>query len=311
VFGLEDGAKLDPLRAEIIRYTNAGASVLGIMLLMLSPKGWTEKLTQLSERRVGAGPIKLDLARFLPWNKIIAAGKRVDEMLYEELDARRRDRTPREDVLSLLLAARDEQGRAMTDAELRDEMITLVLAGHETSATTLAWAVHHVLAHPRVARALAEELGDEPVTAERAARLEYLDAVIKETLRLTPIVVLVMRYLTKPARIGGIDLPAGVSAGANIYLAHRRPDAWPDPEEFRPERFLGKKVDPYHYFPFGGGTRRCLGMAFASYEMKIVLARVLSRTTLRLASPRDARMVRRGITFAPAGGVRVVALSRR
>jgi cytochrome P450 len=211
----------------------------------------------------------------------------------------------------MLLAARDEQGRAMTDEELRDEMMTLVLAGHETSATTLAFAFHHLLANPAAARTLMDELGDAPVAPEQAAKLEYLDAVIKETLRLTPIVAAVVRYLTKPARIGGVDLPADVTAAANIYLAHRRPDVWPEPEAFRPERFLGKKVDPYHYFPFGGGTRRCLGMAFATYEMKIVLARVLSRVSLRSAARGAARMVRRGITFAPEGGVRVVALSRR
>jgi cytochrome P450 len=202
----------------------------------------------------------------------------------------------------------------MSDVELRDEMMTLLLAGHETSATALAWAIHHLLANPDALAAVKAEIhgvaGSGPIQPEQAAKLELLDAAIKETMRLTPIVVIVGRKLMRPMTIGGRDLPAGAVAVACIYLAHRRPDSWAEPERFRPERFLGKKLDPYEYIPFGGGARRCIGMAFATYEMKIVLAEVLSRVTLRAAPGPAVKAVRRGITFAPSGGTPVIVEDR-
>jgi cytochrome P450 len=145
------------------------------------------------------------------------------------------------------------------------------------------------------------------VQPDQAERLVLLDAAIMETLRLTPIIPLVARRAARPATIGGVELPAGAIAVAAIYLVHRRPDLWPDPARFDPSRFVGKKIDPTHYFPFGGGTRRCLGMAFASYEMKIVLATILSRMDLAPAPGEPIRLVRRGITLAPSGGMPIVA----
>ena len=144
------------------------------------------------------------------------------------------------------------------------------------------------------------------LTAEQIAELSYLDAVIKETARLNPILPIVIRYLEAPARIGDCDLPAGCLVSPCIYLTHRRPDVWPEPETFKPERFVDRRADPYTFFPFGGGLRHCLGAAFAGYEMKIVMARMLSRVVLRPDPSYTVRLVRRGITFAPSGGVPVI-----
>ncbi len=235
----------------------------------------------------------------------------VDRILYAEIARRRAAGTAgRTDVLAMLLDARDEAGVPMTDRHLRDELVTTLVAGHETSATSLAWAVHHVLAHPPVLARLLAELRAAPDAPDALARLEYLDAIVKETLRLTPIIPLVGRRLVRPLRIGGYDLPANVVAAPCIYLAHRRPERWPDPERFDPTRFLGSRPTPYEFLPFGGGVRRCVGMAFALYEMKIVLARMLSRVALQAAPGYAVRVVRRSITLAPSEGMPVVVGAR-
>jgi cytochrome P450 len=188
----------------------------------------------------------------------------------------------------------------------------MLLAGHETTATALAWAVAHVVGDASVRERLASELagvGPAPFDPTRVLKLEFLDAVCRETLRLTPIIPLVGRRLTRPMTIGGVDLPAGVVAAPCIYLAHRRPERWPEPARFRPERFLESKPTPYEFLPFGGGVRRCLGMAFALVEMKLVLAEILSRVDLRAAPGYQVRVVRRSVTLAPAEGMPVVALA--
>jgi cytochrome P450 len=240
---------------------------------------------------------------------------RADEMIYELVDRRRRARdADRTDVLSLLLAARDEDGQPMTDEELRDELVTLLAAGHETTATSLAWTIERLLSHERTLdRATAEvdrELAGDPIDDAVAGRLDYLDAVIKESLRLRPILPMVVRKLAVPLTFRGFDLPAGCIIAPNIYLTHRRPDVYPEPDRFRPERFVGSKPDPYAWLPFGGGIRRCIGMAFALYEMKIVLATILQRRSLTLAGDASDRVTRRAITLAPSDGVRVVARPR-
>ena len=175
----------------------------------------------------------------------------------------------------------------MTDDQLRDEMFTLLVAGHETTATSLAWTIRHLLDHPawlaRVRGELREVIGGGAIQPDQLDRLPLLDAAIKEALRLTPIIPMVGRTLAKPATIGGVDLPAGAVALASIYLVHRRADLWPEPERFDPSRFVGKKADPTTYFPFRGRREAVLGMAFASYEMKIVLATILSRVALAAA----------------------------
>jgi cytochrome P450 len=291
VFGLDEGPTKRDLRAALLDLLNLGAN---------------PQLLLAAQQSNGNG------AR--PAERFFAARERVDRLLFAEIAARRlADVTDRPDILSLLVQATYENGRPLEDQALRDELMTILLAGHETTATSLAWAVSHVLAHPEVRARIADELrelGPAPLDPQRVTRLEYLDAVCRETLRLTPIIPLVGRRLTRPMRIGGVDLPAGVVAAPCIYLAHRRPERWPEPERFRPERFLETKPTPYEFLPFGGGVRRCLGMAFALVEMKIVLAEVLTRVELRAAPGYQVRVVRRSVTLAPSEGMPVVVEGR-
>jgi cytochrome P450 family 110 len=182
------------------------------------------------------------------------------------------------------------------------------VAGHETTATALAWAFERILSHPLVLARLQEELrgaGGSAVRPEQLAALPYLDATLKEVLRQRPIVAVVGRVLQEPAAIGGYHMRTGEAVGACIYLAHRNPDVYPDPERFMPERFLDKPVDPVHWLPFGGGIRRCIGAQFALYEMKIVLGTLLAHCDLSLAQTTPIRTVRRAVTFAPEHGTLV------
>jgi cytochrome P450 len=312
VFGLsEGGARLERLRSLLVKWTNLGATNLGLLMLMFIPADRAEQITGWGvDEPVKVGPLRLDLTRVLPWGPLAKTGREVDELLYAELTARRKAGIIGEDVLSMLLEARDEHGDAMTDVELRDELLTLLLAGHETSATTLAWTFHYILSNPRVHAALKEEIrgvtgADGRVDPDGAAKLELLEATIKESMRLTPIITNVARKLTRPMKLGGRTIPEGARVLPCMWLVHRRADLWPDPLRFDPSRFLGKKIDAYSFFPFGGGARRCIGMAFASYEMKIVLAEVIARTDLRAAGGK-VKLARRGITLAPSDGVRVL-----
>lgn len=223
----------------------------------------------------------------------------VDELLLDEIRRRRDDPSvaDRDDVLSLLVQARHEDGRLMSDAELRDELMTLLVAGHETTATALAWAIERLVRHPDKLRRLTEEV--------EAGEDDYLDAVVKETLRLRPVIPIVVRRLTEPMEIGGHLLPAGVSVTPCIHLMHRRADIYPEPERFRPERFLERPAGTYTWIPFGGGVRRCLGASFAIFEMKTVLSTVLARTQLEPAHMDSERVKRRAITLTPSGGAEV------
>jgi cytochrome P450 family 135 len=233
-----------------------------------------------------------------PWGRFVAARRRADELLHAEIEARRREGdAERDDVLSLLLAARDEDGRALSDEELRDELMTLLVAGHETTATALAWTLERLARHPRALAGVVAE--------QRAGGEELLDATIKETLRLRPVVPAVVRQLQAPMTFGGWDLPAGVHIGPSIYLLHRRADLYPDPLAFRPERFLERSYGTYEWIPFGGGVRRCLGASFALFEMRIVLATLLERVELQPSRGAGEAVARRAITFAPARGGRI------
>jgi cytochrome P450 len=227
-----------------------------------------------------------------------------DELIYEEIRARRGapDLADRDDVLSLLLQARHDDGSEMSDKELRDELMTLLVAGHETSATALAWALEALTRHPAALARLRDEVD--------AGEDTYLDAVIKETLRLRPVIALVLRRLTEPMEIGGRLLPAGVNVAPCIYLVHRRSDVYDEPRAFRPERFLDNSPGTYTWIPFGGGVRRCLGASFAQFEMKVVLRELVSRLDIRAARPQPERRVRRAIVFAPSRGGEIVAAPR-
>jgi cytochrome P450 family 135 len=225
----------------------------------------------------------------------------VDEVIAEVIAAHRGrdDLGERDDVLSLLLLATHEDGSPMDDQELRDELLTLLVAGHETTATSLSWALERLTRHPAALRRLTEEV--------RAGEDEYVEAVIRETLRLRPVLPFVVRRLTRPQTIGGFDLPAGTNVAPSIQLIHRRPELYPEPLAFRPERWLGVRPNPYTFLPFGGGVRRCLGAAFAETEMRAVLAEIVSRVRLHPARPEPERVARRVITLVPSRGGEVVA----
>jgi cytochrome P450 len=229
----------------------------------------------------------------------------VDEMLIDEARRRRAadDLEERDDVLSLLVQARHEDGRPMSDAELRDELFTLLVAGHETTATSLSWAIERLVRHPDKW----ERLREEALSGEDA----YADAVAKETLRLRPVLPMVVRQLTRPVEIGGWPLPAGTYVNPCIHLVHRRPDIYPEPHMFRPERFLDQPAGTYTWIPFGGGVRRCLGATFALFEMKTVLRAVAREAALRPARQEPERIARRVITLVPGRGAEVVMESRR
>jgi cytochrome P450 len=276
VFGLEEGERLDVMRA-----------ALGTMQDFIShPASFAAVVTIGPERAV-----KLPAFRRVM--------EPVDRLIHEEITRRRGagDLADRDDILSLLLQATDDAGEPMGDDELRDELITLLVAGHETTATALSWAVERLLRTPDTLQRLHEEVLDGGTA--------YLTAVCHETLRLRPVLPLVLRRLTEPMTIAGHDLPAGVKVAPCISLVHRRPDVYPDPLAFRPERFLGVKPGTYTWIPFGGGVRRCLGAAFAQFEMESVLAAIATQATLRPIRPAAERTRRRSITFAPADGTLV------
>lgn len=255
---------------------------------------------------------QIDLGPLSPWGRFSRRLQSIDKKLFDLIAARRLEAESgaprrRDDVLSLLIEARDEEGRPMSARELRDELMTLLVAGHDTVATGLAWALHHLTESPR---ALEDACHEVDRAGGEGADLPWLDAVIKEALRLTPVLPIVGRRLQKDMRIGGVDLPAGVRAAPNVYLTHRDPDHFPRPERFDPERFLDARPSPYAYFPFGGGVRRCIGMAFALYEMRVVLAAVLRRLRIQAAPGVKVRAVRHGVALAPSKGMPLVVTDR-
>lgn len=249
--------------------------------------------------------LRRNLGRWSPWPRFLRARAALDEFIYEEIGLRRREvesgEEEHDDVLSLLLSARHDDGSPMSDEELRDELVTVLGAGHETTATALAWAMERLLRAPRALQALRESVA--------AGEDEYLDATIKETLRARPVIVDVARKLTAPANIGGYKLPAGTFVMPAIAAMHYREDLFPSPDEFRPERFLEGKPDTYVWIPFGGGVRRCIGAAFAEYEMRIVLRAILERAELSAPDPKPEKVKVRNITLAPGKGT-LVSLDR-
>jgi len=278
VFGLDPGPRLDALR---------------------------ERLTDVLE--VGESPASLlpFLQRGRRWRAFERQRDEADSLLFELIDERRREDGERGDVLAMLLDARHEDGSPMSPQELRDELMTLLVAGHETTASELAWAFERLARTPRVRRRLTEEIdaGDGD---------GYLTATVQETLRRRPVLQLAAPRLVKqPVTIGGFEYPAGVCLAANGYLIHHDPAIYPDPYAFRPERFLDAQPGTYTWIPFGGGRRRCLGASFAVLEMKIVLRAVLARSELAPDGHRLEQARRRGITISPRAGARTVLRERR
>jgi cytochrome P450 len=249
--------------------------------------------------------VQKDLGPRSPWGRFVRLRDHVDALLYEEIEQRRADpeRDGSGDILTLLLSARDEDGEPLTNRELRDELITILLAGHETTATSIGWAFERLLRSP----AALERLTAEVKTGERS---DYLEAVIKETLRVRPVVPEVFRAPTRRTQLGGYVFEPGTQLAVSIMLVQYDPALYPtDPQEFRPDRFLDGAPDPYTWIPFGGGVRRCLGAAFAQLEMKVVISTILARARLQAPRARSERARFRGVTVLPSRGGEAVVES--
>ena len=277
VFGVTDRERIERLRTALMPVMDAGGATFFL-----------------------PAPLRRDLGRFSPWGRLQRQLARVDELLYEEIARRReeQDLEERDDVLSLLLRARDEEGQPMTDEELRDELMTMLAAGHETTATALAFAFDLILRHPAVLARLRDELADDNGD-------DYLNAVVTESLRLRPVIDAAERTLTKPRVIGDYELPAGIRVYPAIVLVQRREDLYPEADQFRPERFLDGETESYAWLPFGGGIRRCIGAALAQAEMAEVIRAVLARVELEPVRPNLDPVVLRGITLQPRYGTPV------
>lgn len=260
--------------------------------------------------------LQVDLGPLTAWRRLSRSLTEIEKILFQLVDERRASNDATQiDVLAMLISAKHEDGRSITFDELRDEIMTILVAGGETTSSALAWAVFHILKTPGVLNKIREELatvldGDD-VSAQHLPKLKYLECVVKETLRLSPVIPTVGRVLQRPMTIGGHDLPAGVVVVPCIYLTHRREDIYPDPLMFKPARFQDDGPGPYEFFPFGGGIRRCIGAAFAMYEMKILLAQIVLRTNLELPANYRGRVTRRSITFTPEKGMLVKVKSRK
>jgi cytochrome P450 len=277
VFGVHERERTDSLRAALRDFLDLTTDPRFLLPVVL------------------AGPERI---RHLPF--FARRIDRVDELIHREIAERRRagDLAERDDVLSMLVAAEHEDGSAMSDAEIRDELLTLLVAGHETTATALSWAVERLVRH----REKLQRLRAEVLAGEDA----YLTATIQETLRLRPVIVLVIRKLTEPVEIGGYELPAGSRVTPSIHLVHRDPNTYSEPDRFLPERFLERPPGTYTWIPFGGGVRRCLGAAFAQFEMAIVLRELVKRHDLAPARPQAERPFRRAITETPRHNAEVI-----
>ncbi|NEU73435.1 cytochrome P450 [Hassallia byssoidea VB512170] len=259
--------------------------------------------------------LQRDLGPFSHWGKFLRDRLLVNQLLYAEINERREQPdTSRTDVLSLLMAARDEAGQPMTNEELRDELMTLLVAGHETTATALTWALYWIHKLPAVREKLLAELdslGENPDT-NAIIKLPYLNAVCCETLRIYPVAIFTFpREVKTPVSLCGQELEPGTSVRGSIYLTHQREDLYPEPKQFKPERFLERQFSAYEYLPFGGGARRCIGMAFAQFEMKVVLAKILSNLDLALIDDGDVRPKRRGLVTGLDRPIQMVVKGKR
>jgi len=297
VFGLHEGDELEQLAQLTSDMLDVTSSPLSSSMLFFP---WLQR----------------DLGAWSPWGQFLQRRGQIDAILYSQIERRRQAIAAGQsgnDILSMLLAARDEAGNPMTDGELRDELITLLIAGHETTASSLAWALYWMHHEPEIAAKLQAELrhfeqdqgedqgGPSPEDAMALQKLPYLSAVCQEALRLYPVVPITFPrcVMDQPLTIKGHSIPVGSLVAPCIYLTHHRPDLYPDSKRFRPERFIERQFSSSEFIPFGGGNRQCIGMAFALFEMKIVLATLLKRFDFALAAPQTLKPVRRGLTVAP------------
>ncbi|NJN29781.1 MAG: cytochrome P450, partial [Synechococcales cyanobacterium RM1_1_8] len=289
VFGLEAGDRFTEMEQR-----------LGSMVDSMTSSVWRSLVVFLK-------PLQQDLGAWSPWGKFLRQQRAIDDLIYREIEERRAQDSGGEDVLSMMMAARDEDGQPMTDQELRDELMTLLIAGHETTATAIAWALYWIHRLPEVREQLVAELKGwqgSGAALEAVMKLPYLSAVCDETLRIFPVTLFTFARMPKQTiELGGYRFEPGAMLLPSVYLTHRREDLYPQAEQFRPERFLERQFSPFEYLPFGGSNRRCIGMAFAQYEMKLALATLLSEGRFESLDRDPVQAVRRGVTMAPAGAL--------
>ena len=296
VFGLSEGDRYQQIKPPLIEYINLTDSPIkaSIIFLPFLQRDWGEKT---------------------PWGKVVGRKRKIYQLLQDEIDERReKSELSGNDVLSLMMSAKDEHGEGLSDIELKDQMMTLLVAGHETTATALSWALYWIHKLPEVKQKLLAELDSLDADTDPLAisRLPYLTAVCNETLRIYPVAfVAFLRCAKSSIEIMGHQFEPEAMLAPTIYLTHRREDLYPEPQQFKPERFLERQYSPYEFLPFGGGNRRCIGYALAMLEMKLVLAKVLQGWDLSLTSDRSIRPKRRGATIAPDNGVPLICKGKR
>lgn len=292
IFGLDRGQRHDRLKTLLLEWLETFNSPLRSFFLFFPA-------------------LQKDLGKLTPWSKFLQQQRQIRNILQEECDRRRQNADAMgEDILSLLLTAKYEDGQPMDDEAIKDELMTMLFAGHETTASSLAWSFYWLHRLPEVGRKCQQELDSKAKNTDDITKLPYLSAVVSETLRLNPVVVSVGRQLKQPFELMGYQLEAGTTLFPSIYSTHQRADIYPEPQKFRPERFIERNYSPYEYIPFGGGNRRCLGYAFALLEMKLVLATIMSQVKLELLDNRPLKSGRRGFTFSPEGGVKMKIVTK-
>lgn len=284
VLGARDGEEIEALRATLVAFLDEVQSPLGMVWMIPA--------------------FQRDLGPLTGWASMKRKIEAADALVRARIaKARATPEAERgDDILAMLVSARDERGEGMSDDDIRDQLVTLLIAGHETTATALAWCFEEILRRPEIHMRIREEIGAADDVHRK--QLPYLDATIKEVLRLRPLTSLLPRTLAEEVTLRSFALPKGTNVVANIYSAQRHPDYWERPDELSPERFLGTKPDPYAWLPFGAGSRRCIGMAFALLEMRIVLATILAEVELE-AVAKPSKVGLRSFLLAPANGARV------
>jgi cytochrome P450 family 110 len=290
VFGLDRGKRYEQIREKLSKMLSLIESPINAAFLFVP---FMQK----------------DLGAWSPWGRFVRDRAELDRLIYDEIGDRRQNiNEERSDILSMLISSQDSDGNRMSDLELHDELMTLLFAGHETTATALAWAIYWINYLPEVKQKLLTEiatLGTEP-DAISLSKLPYLNAVCSETLRIYPVGMLTFPRITNETiSIHGYEIKPNTVVMGCIYLTHHREDTYPEPHLFKPERFLERQFSPYEYLPFGGGSRRCVGMALAQLELKLVIVEILSHCQLQLIGKLPIMPVRRGVTLAPKGGVSV------
>jgi cytochrome P450 family 110 len=295
VFGLYQGERYDLIREGLIKVGSLIDSPLNASFLLIPA-------------------LQKDLGAWSPWGRFLRDRAALDRLLYQEIADRRHNYdSERSDILTLLIGAKDADGNGMSDVELHDELMTLLFAGHETTATAIAWAIYWINYLPEVKEKLLAEIATVGIERDPVAigKLPYLNAVCSETLRIYPVGLLTFpRIVREPVSLQGYDLEPGTIISGCIYLTHHRKDLYPEPHLFKPERFLERQFSPYEYLPFGGGSRRCIGMALAQLEMKLVLVEILTHCQLELTGKLPAVPARRGVTLGPKGGLEAKVVSR-